>query len=58
MWSAKADVSGIPEHLASEMKQGAYVERNEAQKRILAHKQCCSVCNLKLRVVPEQRQNR
>jgi hypothetical protein len=53
MWSARADVPGIPERLASEMKQRAYVERNEAHKRMLAHKQSCSVCNPGLRMVPK-----
>ena len=54
MWSANAGVPGIPEHLASEMKQSAYFERNEAHKRMLAHKQSCSACNPRLRVVPKQ----
>ena len=50
MWSARADVPGIPVHLASEMKQRAYVERNEAYERMLAHKQSCSVCSPRVRV--------
>ena len=54
MWSANAGVPGIPEHLASEMKQSAYFERNEAHKRMLAHKQSCSACNPRLRVAPKQ----
>ena len=54
MWSANAGVPGIPEHLASEMKQSAYFERNEAHKRMLAHKQGCSACNPRLRVAPKQ----
>src|ERR1700722_18031776 len=33
IWSSRADVLGIPE----EMKQRAYVERNEAYERMRAH---------------------
>ena len=54
IWSSKADASGIPERLASEVKQRAYNERNEAHERIRAHKQTCSVCKSRLRVVPKQ----
>ena len=54
LWSSKADVPGIPERLASEMKQSAFLERNAAHERMRAHKQSCSVCKPRLRVVPEQ----
>ena len=46
IWSSKADLPGIPERLASEMKQRAFFERNEAHERMLAHKQSCSVCKV------------
>ena len=49
-----ADVPGIPERLASEMKQRAYVEKNDAHERMRAHKQSCPVCKSRLRVVPHQ----
>jgi hypothetical protein len=54
MWSARADVPGIPERLVSEMKKRAYAERNEAHERLLAHKQSCSVCNPRLRPIRER----
>jgi hypothetical protein len=54
MWSSKADAPDIPERLASEMKQRAYLERNEAHERMRAHKQSCSVCKSRLRVMPKQ----
>ncbi len=54
LWSSQADVSDIPERLASEMKQKAYNERNEAHERIRAHRLSCSVCKSRLRVVPKQ----
>ncbi len=54
LWSSKADVADIPERLASEMKQKAYNERNEAHERMRAHRQSCSVCKSRLRVVPKQ----
>jgi hypothetical protein len=54
MWSSKVDAPGTPERLVSEMKQRAYVERNEAHERVRAHKQSCSVCKSRLRVVPKQ----
>jgi hypothetical protein len=49
-WSSKADVP----HLASEMKRRAYVRRNEARERMHVHKQSCSVCKSRLRLVPKQ----
>jgi hypothetical protein len=54
MWSSKADAPGKPDRLPSEMKQRAYLERNDAHEQMHAHKQSCSVCKSRLRVVPEQ----
>ena len=38
LWSSRAEVPGIPERLASEMKQKAYVEKNNAHERMRTHK--------------------
>jgi len=54
LWSSRANVPGIRERLASEMKQKAYAEKNDAHERMRAHKQSCSVCKSRLRVVPPQ----
>jgi hypothetical protein len=54
VWSSKADAPGIPERLALEMKQRAFVERNEAHERMRAHKQSCPGCKSGLRVVPKK----
>jgi hypothetical protein len=52
MWSSKAAAAGKPERLASEMKERAYFDRNEAHGQLRAHKESCLVCKSRLRVVP------
>jgi hypothetical protein len=42
---------GAPARLAAEVKEKALVERNAANDRMCLHKQTCSVCNPKLRVI-------
>jgi hypothetical protein len=54
MSSPNTDVPGKPQRLATERKQRAYFERNEAHEVMHVHKQSCSVCKSRLRVVPEQ----
>jgi hypothetical protein len=44
MWSAKWEFPAVPERLASEMKQRAYAERNEAHERMRAHQRSCKAC--------------
>jgi hypothetical protein len=44
MWSSRGDVPGVPERLALEIKQRAFIERNDAHERLLAHKRSCKVC--------------
>jgi hypothetical protein len=39
--------SGTPGRLASEIRERAYVERNQAHERLLAHGRTCSICNPK-----------